>query len=183
LVATKKEFEERQAWTASQLRAAGYPLTDDEERRIEVADFGLGEIDHFGIQLITYINTERVCSKDIVIKPWQICPEHLHPNVGTELGKEETFRCRKGLVYLYVQGEPTNFPSHRLRADDEGKVSVFHEVVLKPGDQYTIFPNSLHWFQAGEDGCIVTEFSTSSTDGSDIFTDKEIIRAPKIPSQ
>ena len=179
---TKKEVEERQKWTAKQLRDAGYPLTDEEAKRIEVADFGLGEIDHFGIQLITYVNTERVCSKDIVMKPWQICPEHLHPNEGAELGKEETCRCRKGLVNLYVQGSPTQSPSHRLRKEDEGRVSVFHEVILKPGDQYTIMPNSLHWFQAGQEGCIVTEFSTRSTDGLDIFTDKAIIRAPKIPT-
>lgn len=179
---TRQEFEERQKWTANQIRGAGYPLTDEEAARIEVADFGLGEIDHFGIQLITYVNTERVCSKDIVMKPWQICPEHLHPNEGAELGKEETFRCRKGLVYLYVQGSPTQSPSHRLRPEDEGRVSVFHEIVLKPGDQYTIMPNNLHWFQAGNEGCIVTEFSTRSTDGSDVFTDKAIIRAPKIPT-
>jgi len=181
-VNTRQEFEERQKWTADQIRQAGYPLTDEEATRIEVADFGLGEIDHFGIQLITYVNTERVCSKDIVMKPWQICPEHLHPNEGAELGKEETFRCRKGLVYLYVQGSPTQSPSHRLRPEDEDRVSVFHEIVLNPGDQYTIMPNNLHWFQAGNEGCIVTEFSTRSTDGSDIFTDKAIVRAPKIPT-
>ena len=179
---TRQEFEERQKWTANQIREAGYHLTDEEAVRIEVADFGLGEIDHFGIQLITYVNTERVCSKDIVMKPWQICPEHLHPNEGAKLGKEETFRCRKGLVYLYVQGSPTQSPSHRLRPEDEGRVSVFHEIVLSPGDQYTIMPNNLHWFQAGNEGCIVTEFSTRSTDGSDIFTDKAIVRAPKIPT-
>jgi len=181
-VNTRQEFEERQKWTANQIREAGYPLTDEEAVRIEVADFGLGEIDHFGIQLITYVNTERVCSKDIVMKPWQICPEHLHPNEGAKLGKEETFRCRKGLVYLYVQGSPTQSPSHRLRPEDEDRVSVFHEIVLNPGDQYTIMPNNLHWFQAGNEGCIVTEFSTRSTDGSDIFTDKAIVRAPKIPT-
>jgi len=181
-VNTRQEFEGRQKWTADQIRQAGYPLTDEEATRIEVADFGLGEIDHFGIQLITYVNTERVCSKDIVMKPWQICPEHLHPNEGAELGKEETFRCRKGLVYLYVQGSPTQSPSHRLRPEDKGRVSVFHEIVLSPGDQYTIMPNNLHWFQAGNEGCIVTEFSTRSTDGSDVFTDKAIVRAPKIPT-
>jgi D-lyxose ketol-isomerase len=53
---------------------------------------------------------------------------------------------------------------------------------LNPGDQYTIMPNNLHWFQAGNEGCIVTEFSTRSTDGSDVFTDKAIVRAPKIPT-
>ncbi len=59
-------------------------------------------------------------------------------------------------------------------------VSVFHEIILNPGDQYTIMPETLHWFQAGEDGAIISEFSTRSTDETDVFTDKRIIRETKI---
>jgi D-lyxose ketol-isomerase len=32
---------------------------------------------------------------------------------------------------------------------DEAYYTVFHEIVLHPGDQYTIPPNVKHWFQAG----------------------------------
>lgn len=59
-------------------------------------------------------------------------------------------------------------------------MSVFHEVILNPGEQYTIMPETLHWFQAGEDGAIISEFSTRSTDETDVFTDKRIIREPQI---
>ena len=31
---TRQEFEERQKWTANQIREAGYPLTDEEAARI-----------------------------------------------------------------------------------------------------------------------------------------------------
>jgi len=49
-----------------------------------------------------------------------------------------------------------------------------HQIILHPGDQYTIYPNTLHWFQSGEEGCIVSEFSTKSRDEFDIYTDPRI---------
>ena len=48
--------------------------------------------------------------------------------------------------------------------------------MLRPGDQFTIPPDTLHWFQAGPDGAIVTEFSTRSRDELDVFTDPRIVR-------
>jgi D-lyxose ketol-isomerase len=48
---------------------------------------------------------------------------------------------------------------------------------LQPGQQYTIPPNTLHWFQAGDEGAVVSEFSTRSRDEFDIFTDQQIRRA------
>jgi D-lyxose ketol-isomerase len=50
------------------------------------------------------------------------------------------------------------------------------DVALEPGDQYTILPDTLHSFQAGAEGAIVSEFSTTSRDGLDVFTDPEIVR-------
>jgi D-lyxose ketol-isomerase len=57
---------------------------------------------------------------------------------------------------------------------------VFHEVRLRPGEQYTIPPDTLHWFQAGADGAVVSEFSTRSRDEFDVFTDPAVERAPII---
>ncbi|MBR6006294.1 MAG: hypothetical protein IK064_01560 [Clostridia bacterium] len=62
----------------------------------------------------------------------------------------------------------------------ETAVTVFHETVLTPGEQFTITPGTLHWFAAGEDGAVISEFSTHSTDETDYFTDPEIVRIPKI---
>jgi D-lyxose ketol-isomerase len=50
--------------------------------------------------------------------------------------------------------------------------------VLRPGEQYTIFPNTLHWFQGGDEGAVVSEFSTTSRDESDVFSDARIDRTP-----
>ena len=58
-----------------------------------------------------------------------------------------------------------------------GAYTVWHEIVLDPGDQYTIPPDTLHWFQAGPDGAVVSEFSTESRDDLDVFTDPAIGRA------
>ena len=153
-------------------KKAGIVLRDDEE--IEVADFNLGKVEKVGLQLCTYINTQRVCAKEMVLLPGQACPEHRHPDVNGKQGKEETFRVRYGKMYLYVPGEPTK--NIKARVPEKYKFEHFHEIELNPGDQYTIYPNTMHWFQAGEEGCIVSEFSTRSTDENDVFTDDAMIR-------
>ncbi len=112
--------------------------------------------------------------------PRQTCPEHRHPSVGNSPGKEETFRVRWGSMYLYVPG-PASDPRHATPpAGREKTYTIWHEIELNPGEQYTLYPNTLHWFQAGPDGAVVSEFSTSSTDEHDVFTDDEIARITKV---
>jgi D-lyxose ketol-isomerase len=150
---THAEAQER---AAAMLAEAGIVLTPSEREAIEVADFGLGQLEEIGLQLVVYVNTERVCAKELVLFPGQTCPEHRHPPVAGGPGKEETFRCRRGTVHLHVDGAG--------------------EFVLQPGEQYTIPPDTLHWFRAGDDGAVVSEFSTQSHDESDVFTDPRIVR-------
>jgi D-lyxose ketol-isomerase len=175
----KKEVYDSQVNKALDMyEKAGIVLTDEEKARIEVADFGLDMIDEIGLQLLVYVNTERVCAKEMVLLPYQTCVEHKHVPTNCQPGKEETFRCRYGTVYLYVEGEGCR-DSIKARIP-KTDVSVFREIVLNPGEQYTIYPETLHWFQAGENGAVISEFSTKSTDETDVFTDSRIIRAPKI---
>lgn len=177
---SQKEYEEARNTTIEMLRKAGIVLTPEEEGRIEVADCGFGDLKTTGLQVITYINTDRVCAKELVLMPWQSFPEHMHPPVEGEPGKEETFRCRWGEVYLYVQGEPTPNPKGYPPAGREKYYRVKHEVVLCPGEQYTLHPNTLHWFQAGPQGAVVSEFSTRSRDDTDIFSDPDVKRLPEV---
>jgi D-lyxose ketol-isomerase len=137
------------------LAEAGIVLTPAEREAIEVADFGLGDLGRYGLQIVVYVNTERVCAKELVLFPGQTCPEHRHPPVDGEPGKEETFRVRRGVVHLWLGDR---------------------EIVLGPGDQHTIPPDTLHWFQAGDEGAIVSEFSTRSRDETDVFTDPRVRR-------
>ena len=177
---TKEQYEQTRKKTLDYFKKAGIVLTSNEEQNIEVVDFGLNELESTGLEIITYVNTDRVCAKELVLFPGQTCPEHRHPPVQGEPGKEETFRCRRGEVYLYVPGEKTLNPKAKPPKGREKWYSVWHEVVLNPGEQYTLKPNTLHWFQAGKDGAIVSEFSTKSRDESDMFTDPEIARMPVV---
>ncbi|NBD23918.1 D-lyxose/D-mannose family sugar isomerase [Paenibacillus glycinis] len=162
------------------LDAHGIMLTPEERANVEVAGFGLGNLERQGLELVTYINTDRYCAKELVLFPGQTCPEHLHPPVGGEPGKMETFRCRHGVVYLYVEGENDGTIQAEVPEGSEAYYTVFHEIELHPGQQYTIPPGTKHWFQAGENGAIVSEFSTTSRDEFDIFTDPNVQRMPAI---
>ena len=95
-------------------------ITPEEHARFEVADFGLGELEKTGLEIITYVNTERCCAKEIIMFPRQTCPEHWHPTIDGRPGKEETFRCRWGTVYLYVPGENTDSAGGRRPARFRG---------------------------------------------------------------
>ena len=175
---TREEYNSQVKKALGYFDKASIILTDAEKNNVEVADFGLGKVNDIGLQLVVYINTDRVCAKEMVLLPGQTCPEHKHVPTGNVSGKEETFRCRYGEVYLYVEG---NENTDKIKAKvPPTNVTVFHEVVLKAGEQYTIMPETLHWFQGGPNGAVVSEFSTRSTDETDVFTDKNIVRETKI---
>jgi D-lyxose ketol-isomerase len=178
----RSEARRAQERARGMLQKVGIALTTAEAENIEVAELGLGELERTGLELVTYINNERYCAKEIILFPRQTCPEHRHPPVHGESGKMETFRCRWGTVYLNVAGTPTPVGQRRGRVPQgsEPYYTAFHEVVLKPGDQFTIPPNTLHWFQGGDEGAIVSEFSSTSRDESDEFTDPRIKRLPEI---
>ena len=165
---------------AEMLSQAGVVLTAAEQEEIEVADFGLGKLDRIGLQIVTYVNTDRYCVKELVMFPRQTCPEHRHPPVGGEPGKMETLRCRWGKAWLYTEGDVAADLRARLPVGGEPHYTVFHEIELVPGSQYTIPPNTLHWFQAGDEGALLSSFSSASRDHGDVFTDPRVDRVTKI---
>lgn len=173
----KEQVEKIRERAYRMLKKAGIVITDEEKNNMEVVDFGLGDIETIGLQIIVYVNNERYCAKELILFPYQICPEHRHPPIDEKnIGKQETFRCRWGEVYLYVEGEPTKNPKARVPEKYKKYFTVWKEIILRPGEQYTIPPNTLHWFQAGKRGAIVSEFSSQSIDEKDIFTDPRIRR-------
>lgn len=176
----RSEVKKAQQRALDMLDKAGIVLTPQERETIEVAEFGLDELERTGLELVTYINTDRYCAKELVLFPGQTCPEHRHPDVDGDRGKMETFRCRWGVVHLYTEGQPTQPIQGKVPAGSEPYYTVFHEITLKPGEQYTIPTNTLHWFQAGPEGAVVSEFSSTSRDECDIFSDTRIKRIPEI---
>lgn len=179
VIVNQQQVDKVRIKAAKLLKSAGIVITPAERKSLEVADFGLGRFEELGLTILVYVNTRSVCAKELVILPRQTCPEHRHPPVGKEPGKEETFRCRAGEVYLYLPGEPSANPRARIPVDKEKNFTVRREVVLRPGEQYTLAPDTLHWFQAGDKGAVVSEFSTTSRDELDVFTDPEIQRVPE----
>jgi D-lyxose ketol-isomerase len=179
----KATLPERRAAAAAAMRAAGIVLRDDEAAAVEIADFGLDRFEQYGLAIHVYVNTDRCCAKELVMVPGQICPEHRHPPVDGEPGKEETFRVRQGEVFLFLPGHKGDGAEKAaalklLPADKHAAHTMYKCVHLKPGGQYTLKPNTPHWFAAGPQGAIVSEFSTKSRDEADIFTDTEIVRLP-----
>ena len=173
----RSEITNAQKRAIEMLKAAGIAITADEAADLEVADFGLGRLESEGLEIVIYANNERYCAKELVLFPHQTCPEHKHPPVEGRPGKQETFRCRTGEVYLYIPGEPTASPKAKLPSKH---YTVLNEIVLKPGEQYTLPPETLHWFQAGSEGAIVSEFSSPSVDEADIFSDPNVKRIPVV---
>ena len=177
---SKIQYDAAKARALEYFKKAGIVLTEDEMEKLEVADFGLNELDDTGLELVTYVNTSRCCAKELILFPRQTCPEHHHPPVEGEPGKEETFRCRWGEVYLYIEREASKSPKAIAPKGREKAYTVWHEIILKPGQQYTLYPNTKHWFQGGPDGAVVSEFSTKSRDEADVFTDEDIQRTTQI---
>jgi D-lyxose ketol-isomerase len=169
-----KKFKDK---ACEMLQKAHIVLTEQEIENIEVADLGLNDIEHMGLQLVVYENNERYCAKELILLPRQLCPEHRHPAMDEKnIGKQETFRCRWGEVYLYVPGDATPNTKAVVPEKYRRHLHVWREIVLRPGEQYTLKPDTWHWFQAGDAGAVISEFSSTSHDATDIFSDPNIKR-------
>lgn len=179
---TRQEWQEAREWAWQFVRQAGVVVGDNECDCIEVADLGLSELSITGLQILTLINTKWIGVKLLILRPHQFFPQHRHPPSRTDdyPGKEEIFRGQRGEAYLYVPGEPTATPKANPPRHRRPYCTVWHEVVLGPGDQYVCPPNTWHWFQAGPQGAVVWSFSSRTTDAQDEFTDPAVTRQTAI---
>jgi len=98
---TKEQVRSYQKQAGEMFLNAGIYIRDKEVEQIEIADFNLDQFEQTGLGVLVYVNTDRCCAKELAMWPRQTCPQHRHPSAGDRLGKEETFRCRWGTVYLY----------------------------------------------------------------------------------
>lgn len=176
----RSELARAQKQAVEILANVGVVLRPDELEKIEAADFGLSELWISGVQILTLVDTEYIAVKLLVMFPGQTEPEHLHPPRGRDPGKEETIRCEWGEVYVYGPGEPSPTPACMPPEHRRHTYNVWKEYHLLPGQQVTFQPNTPHWFQAGDQGCVIWSFSTKAVDISDIFTDTDIDRATVI---
>lgn len=175
----RSEFRQAQATAAGMIRAAGIGLTDAEAGRIDVVDFGLSNLAVEGVQVFTFFATERISAKVLVMLPRQTEPEHWHPPVGADPGKEEIIRVIAGTVHFYIPGE-NNLKTGWIPPGKEGVYTCRHEFVMRPCDQLILPPGTKHWFQSPASGAVMYSFSTCVRDGLDRFSDPAIVRATKI---
>lgn len=179
---TRAEQKRARERAAQRIRESGIVITGEEADRIDVVDFGLSHLETEGVQVLTLVQTERVSVKVLVLFPNQTEPEHWHPPVGDDPGKEETIRAVSGTIYFYVQGEST-FKQGFLVEGKERYYTLRHEIILKPGDQITFQPGEKHWFQARDEGAVMYSFSSVARDALDQFTDPHIARVVKVSEE
>jgi D-lyxose ketol-isomerase len=161
------------------IREAGVCITNEEAKKVEVADFGLGRLGEEGAQILTLVSTDRIAVKLVVLFPNQTLPEHWHPRVGQDPGKEETIRVVCGCARVYIPGED-NMREGFVPAGKENVYTMRHELIFEPGDQITMQPGMKHWFQAGNQGAVMYSFSSVARDVLDGFTDPNIKRVTEI---
>jgi D-lyxose ketol-isomerase len=172
---TNREVESARARAARMIDVAGIPIRAEEIQRIEVADFGLGNLEVEGAQILTLFQSMRFGVKLIVMFPGQTLPEHWHPPVGDDPGKEEVIRVYWGRFSICTPGGDG---MSRARPP-QGKDSVYtcrNELIMAPGDQLLIEPGTKHWFQAGPEGAVVGSYSSVARDAHDLFTDPNVVR-------
>jgi D-lyxose ketol-isomerase len=157
------------------LRRSGVVVREDEYARIQVVDFGLGNIRREGLQLLTMYETGRMAGRILIMTPGQTEPEHWHPSFGDNPGKQEVIRALWGEVRFYLPGKDT-LKEGFLVPGKEHLYTMRNEHVLRPGDVLVFEPGTKHWFQAGERGAVFYSFSTLVKDRADGFTDPEVRR-------
>ena len=175
----KQQQQQARRQAGEMIGRARIHVTDQEAAGIEVVDFGLSQLEKEGVQVLTLVQTERISVKVLALFPNQTEPEHWHPPVAGDPGKEETVRVISGTLYFYIPGENT-FKEGFLVKGKEHCYTMRHEIVMRPGDQITLAPGVKHWFQARDEGAVMYSFSTIARDALDQFTDKDIVRITKI---
>ena len=146
----RSEIYAAQAQAQQQLEAVGLVVAAD--LTIEIADFGLGRYSAVGLGLVVRVNEREYCSKWLTLLPGQECPTHYHKL------KKETFFVLHGAVEIVADGQ---------------------NILLEPGDKYTLLPGVRHSFRSAA-GAVIEEVSTHDKNSDSYFDDPQIERDPII---
>ena len=131
----------QQQEAAARIRESGIHLKEEEVAGIEIADFGLNRFD-VGPRHSRLCEHRSLLRQGISHGSGQICPEHRHPPVDGQPGKEEeTFRCREGecissCLGIKDSGEK-EFALAMVPEDKRDTFTMFKHYHLKAGDQCT----------------------------------------------
>jgi len=176
---TRKIFTEVQQKSMALIENTGLTFTAEEKKKIDVADFGLSNIYNEGVQILTFFETDRIAGKLLILLPYQTEPEHWHPQVDNNPGKQEIVRALWGELRFYIPGVD-NMKVGFVPGGKDSYYTVRKEIIMNPGDQLILEPGTKHWFQAGSAGAVFYSFSTTVHDVTDGFSDPNIVRTTKI---
>ena len=172
---TRAEQQQARAAAVELFGKAGMVVSEQEQAVIDAVDFGLSNLKVEGAQILTLVQTARLSVKLLALMPYQTEPEHWHPPVDDDPGKEETVRHLYGDLFFYIDG-PDTLSRGFIPAGKQSVYTMRNEIVLQPGEQLTCEPGSKHWFQAGARGAVLFSFSTVARDILDCFTDPDVRR-------
>lgn len=138
----------------------GYSMGENFRQDLWVSDYGLGEYARVGLAAIILLNDEegQYLGLDIFLLPDQMLAEHYHLATAKCPAKLEGWIVRNGISYVYGEGEPTQ-PIHAVIPESQqAHVTVYHEVVLQPGEATRLNRREArHWQFAGPEGAIISE--------------------------
>jgi D-lyxose ketol-isomerase len=95
-------------------------------------------------------------------------------------GKQEYFHILYGTGSLFLPGAPTSPPTYPPPTSRAAYVKARREVRLSPGVGCHLDANTAHSVVAGPEGLVLLEFSLTSRDPLDVYTDPDVRRITEI---
>lgn len=150
---------------------SGFPISKNELEMLEVNDLGLGDIRKEGFAFIDILRTNRLRITILMLLPNQSLPQHVHPPYEEEIGKEETIRVIFGQTKVYSAKDNQEHDPILIPTGKEKYYTARHETKLEQGQQFTVTPNTNHWFQGGNEGAVNICFQNRVDETRNIFFD------------
>ena len=153
------------------LELSRFPLSQKEIEELKVNDFGLNNLPVEGFTFVDLLRTERVRTTLMILLPGQSLPQHKHPSYEGEKGKEESIRVLWGTFSVFTEGDESPEVAERIPENKEPYYTAREEHRLEVCEQYSVAPNTAHWFQAGPKGAVVLAFQNRVNEDLNIFYD------------
>lgn len=146
--------------------------------RWDVTDFGLGDVDRFGLVLVNLAEEPEYCEKLMYARRGMVTPAHTHRK------KKEDIISRSGELSITLWPDARLIDGEALSAKVNGAVRTVvsgRPLVLASGERITLEPGLYHAFTAHSEECVIGEVSTANDDANDnFFVNPDIGRFPDI---